>query len=199
MEKRVDEKILEFLNAVEKAKARKDIRNDPVKIGNRYYQFEESDFFDGKLKIYIPKDFEDMSEADREIKYSLENVPDIIKCNEKGNTYITLKFTDRHLDEEQVKNLKDEMKVMVRSANPMNVFYEDGVLEVNFKNIVFCEFKSYATDGPLCNLMFSLEFKGKALMGTFSCLYDEYEEWREIAFQIIKTIRVIKEDEGDEN
>ncbi len=49
MDERVDEKILDFLNAVEKAKARKDIRNDPVKIGNRYYQFEERDFFDGKL------------------------------------------------------------------------------------------------------------------------------------------------------
>ncbi len=143
--------------------------------------------------------FEDMSEADREIKYLLENMPDIIKCNEKVNTYMTLKLTDRLLDEEQVKNLKDEMKVIVRSANPMNVFYEDGVLEVNSKNISFCEFKSYTVDEPLCNLMFSLEFKGKALMGTFSCSYAEYEEWREIAFQIIKTIRVIKEDEGDEN
>lgn len=199
MEKRVDEKILDFLNAVEKAKARKDIRNDPVKIGSRYYEFEEIKFFNEKLKIYIPKDFEDMPEADREFKYPSENRPDIIKCNEKGNTHITLKITDKTLDEEYLKKLKDEIKIMIRSTNPMNVFYEDGVLEVNFKNIGFVEFKSYTVDEPLCNLMFFFEFEGKALMGTFSCPYAEYEEWRDIAFQVIKNIRVIKEDKGDED
>ena len=47
--------------------------------------------------------------------------------------------------------------------------------------------------------MFFLEFEGKISMGTFSCPYAEYEEWRDIAFKVIKTIRVIKEDKGDEN
>lgn len=195
----VDEKILDFINAAEKAEARKDICNGPVKIGDRYYEFEEKEFFDEKLKMYIPKDFEEMSLAARKRKYPSENRPDIIKCNEKGNTCITLKVINNPLDEEHVSKLKDNMKIIIKKTNPANVFYEDGVLEVDFKNIGFFEFKSYAIDDSLYNIMFFLEFEGKTLMGTFSCLHKESKEWRDIAFQIIKTVRVISEEKGDEN
>jgi hypothetical protein len=198
MAERVDEKILDFINEVEKAEARRDIKNGPIKIVDRYYEFEEKDFFDEKLKMFIPKDFEEMSEAARKLKYPSENRPDIIKCNEKGNTCITLKIINSPLDEEKVAKLKDNMKVVIKRTNPANVFYEDGVLEVDSKNIGFFEFKGFAIDDSLYNLMFFLEFEKKTLMGTFSCLHSESKEWREIAFQIIKTIRIIKEEKGDE-
>lgn len=197
MAERVDEKILDFINAVEKAEARKDIRNSPIKIVDRYYEFEEKDFFNAKLKMFIPKDFEDMQLEVRKLNYPPENGPDIIKCNEKGDTRITLRIFEKQLDEDNVETFKYGVKESIKNNDPVNVFFEEGVLEVDSKNIGFFEFKSYTIYEPLYNLMFFLEFENKALMGTFSCPYDEYEEWREIAFQVIKTIRVIKE--GDEN
>lgn len=42
------------------------------------------------------------------------------------------------------------------------------------------------------------EFEERTLMGTFSCRCDDYKEWRDIAFQVINNIKVIKENEGDE-
>ena len=60
MEKRIDEKILDYINAVEEKEDRQDIYNGPVKINERYYGFEEIDFFDERVKMYIPKDFQDM-------------------------------------------------------------------------------------------------------------------------------------------
>ncbi|NFH91233.1 hypothetical protein FDA33_13670 [Clostridium botulinum] len=192
MDQRVDEKILDFINEAEEKELRKDITNGPVKIGKRYYEFEESEFFDEKLKIYIPKDFNEMSLAARKLKYPSESRPKIIKCNEKGNICITLNDINNPLDEESVEKLKNGMKVIIRKTNPSNVFYEDGVLEVDSKNIGFFEFKSYAIDDSLYNIMFFLEFEGKTLMGTFSCLYNQCKEWREVAFQVIKTIRIIK-------
>ena len=199
MAERADEKILDFINEAEKRDAKKDICSGPVKIGERYYEFEETEFFDEKLKMYIPKDFEDMSIPARKFKYPSENRPEIIKCNEKGNTCITLKIINSPLDEESVRKLKDGMKVIIKKTNPANVFYEDGVLEVDSKNIGFFEFKGYAIDDSLYNLMFFLEFEGKTLMGTFSCIYKECQEWRDIAFQVINTVKVVKEDKGDEN
>ncbi|MGN2337620.1 hypothetical protein ACTFIN_05780 [Clostridium cagae] len=192
MDERVDEKILDFINAAEEKELRKDITNGSVKIGERYYEFDESEFFEEKVKIYIPKDFADMSLVARKLKYPSESRPEIIKCNEEGNICITLNVINSPLDEESVEKLKDGMKVIIRKTNPSNVFYEDGVLEVDSKNIGFFEFKSYAIDDSLYNIMFFLEFEGKTLMGTFSCLYKECQEWREIAFQVIKTIRIIK-------
>ncbi|AGX44150.1 hypothetical protein [Clostridium saccharobutylicum] len=189
MSERVDEKILDFINESEKREAKKDICKGPVKIGERYYEFEEKDFFDKKLKIWIPNDFEEMSEEARKFKYPSENRPEIIKCNEDGSIVITLNIIDSPLDEECVGELKDGMKMIIRKTNPSNVFYDDGIIEVNSKNIGFFEFKSSAIDDYIYNLMFFLEFEGKTLMGTFSCIHNECKEWRDVVFQIIRNIK----------
>lgn len=199
MDKRADEKILDFLNEVEKREAKKDICSGPVKIGNRYYEFEEKELFNEKLKIYIPKDFEDMPQDARKLKYPSESRPEIIKSNEDGSIAITLNIIDSPLDEERVEELKDGMKMIIRKTNPANVFYKDGVVEVDSKNIGYFEFKSSAIDDFLYNIMFFLEFQEKTLMGTFSCLYKDYKDWRDVAFQVVNTVRVVKEDKGDEN
>ena len=195
MNKRVDEKILDFINEAEKREAKKDICSGPVKIGERYYEFEEKEFFEEKLKIYIPKDFEDMPLEARKFKYPSESRPEIIKSNENGSIAITLNIIDSPLDEERVEELKDGMKMIIRKTNPANVFYDDGIVEVNSKNVGYFEFKSSAIDDFLYNLVFLLEFKEKTLMGTFSCVYKNYEDWRDVAFQIINTVRVVKEEQ----
>lgn len=194
MDQRVDEKILDFINEAEEKELRKDITNGPVKIGKRYYEFEESEFFDEALKIYIPNTFEDMREEARKLKYPSESRPEIIKCNEDGSIAITLNIIDSFLDEDHVKELKDGMKMIIKKTNPANVFYEDGVLEVDSKNIGFFEFKSSAIDDFLYNLMFFLEFQEKTLMGTFCCRYGEYKEWRDVIFEVLKKIEVIKKE-----
>ena len=83
--------------------------------------------------MYIPKDFEDMPLVARKFKYPSESRPEIIKSNDEGNIAITLNIIDSPLDEERVEELKNGMKVIIKKTNPANVFYEDGVLEVDSK------------------------------------------------------------------
>ena len=194
LEKRVDEKILDFINAAEEKEARKDIRNGLIKIGDKYYEFQETDFFDEKLKMYIPKDFEDMPQGTRKFKYPSENRPDIIKCNEDGSIAITFKFIDSPLNEEYVEKLRDIMKLINKRLNPANVFYDEEILEVDEKNIGYFDFKSSAIDDFLYNFIFLLELQEKTVMGTFSCSFSEYEEWKDIAILMINTIRISKEE-----
>ena len=192
MSENVDEKILDFLNESEKKKQRKDITSGSVKIGKRYYEFEQVGFYEERVLVYIPKDFKDMSLEARKLKYPSENRPEIIKCNEDGSITFTLNIVDSHLSEDKVCELKDGMKMIIKKTNPANVFYEDGVLKVNEKNIGYFEFKSSAIDDFLYNLMFFLELEEKTLMGTFSCRYGEYKGWRDIIFEILKRLEVIK-------
>ncbi|WP_252234933.1 hypothetical protein [Clostridium sp. ZS1] len=194
MDERVDEKILDFINAAEEKELRKDITNGLVKINNKFYEFEETKFFDGALKMYIPNSFEDMPMEARKLKYPSESRPEIIKCNEDGSIAITLNIIDSPLDENSVEELKNGMKMIIKKTNPANVFYEDGILEVDSKNIGFFEFKSSAIDYFLYNIMFFLEFEGKTLMGTFSCRYGEHKEWRDVIFEVLKKIEVIKKE-----
>lgn len=194
MSENIDEKILDFLNEAEKKKQRKDITSGPVKIGKRYYEFEQVGFYEESVLVYIPKDFNDMPIEARKVKYPSESRPEIIKCNEDGSITFTLNIIDSPLTEDNVCELKDGMKMIIKKTNPANVFYEDGVFEVNEKNIGYFEFKSSAIDDFLYNLMFFLEFKEKTLMGTFSCRYGEYKEWRDVIFEILKRLTVIKDE-----
>jgi predicted RND superfamily exporter protein len=123
----MDEKILEFINEREDAEEPRNICEEPVKVGNRYYEFEETEFFHGKLKLYIPKDFEDMSQNLREIKYPSSQRPQIIKTDETGSVNITLNPIDNDLEEQWVKELTDGMKMIIKKTNPANVFFTDGI------------------------------------------------------------------------
>lgn len=194
MDKNVDEEILEILAEAQKMEDKKDITDGQVKIGERYYIFEETEFFDEKLKMYIPNNFQDMPEEMRKIKYMSENRPKIIKSNEDGSTAITFNIIDSPLSEDKVEELINGMKNIIQKTNPANLFYEIGVEEVDSKNIGYFDFKNSAIDDFIYNIMFFFEIEGKTGMGTFSCRYSDSPNWRDIAFQMIKTIRVIKEE-----
>ncbi|AQS08743.1 hypothetical protein CLOBY_08530 [Clostridium saccharobutylicum] len=198
MDKKIDEKILEYLNQEENIKARKDICNGPVKIRDIFYEFIEMEFFDKKLKMYIPKDFEDMLIEARKFKYPSENRPEIIKSNEDGDIAITLKLIDDPLKENNIKKLISTLKLINKRLNPAFIFFDEGILEVYNKKIGFYDFKSFAIDDSLYNLVFLFEFEGKTMMGSFTCCYKDSDEWKDIAFEIIKTIKIREEEKEDD-
>ncbi|MCX7749292.1 MAG: hypothetical protein N2645_20730 [Clostridia bacterium] len=186
----IDEKVLEIINNTEHQQ--QNICEGQVKIGNRYYEFQERAFYDNRVRLFIPKDFKDMPQHQRELKYPSSQRPEIIQTDETGSINIMLNRIDSSLTEELVRELKDGMKAIIKKVNPSTTFFTDGVEKVADKNIGYFEFKSPALDVFVYNLMFFFELDGKTVMGTFSCRYDEYEEWREAAFQVMKTVRVTK-------
>ena len=194
MEKRVDEKILDYINVMEDKKERKDITDGQVKINDCFYEFEETEFFDGALKMHIPNTFFDMPLEARKFKYPSENRPEIIKCNNTGRIVITLNIIESPLNDEYVGQLKEMMILINKRLNPANIFFDEGIIEVDSKKTAYYDFKSSALDDYLYNFVFLFEFKGKTLMGTFSCGYSSHEQWKDnIVFQMIKTIRIEKE------
>jgi hypothetical protein len=194
----MDEKIQAFLNEAEKASVPHDIGTGPVRVGNRFYEFEQQGFWEDKVRLYIPIDFADMPEQQRAFKYPYEQRPEIIKSDETGSINFTLNRIDQDLQDQWVKQLTDGMKAMIKQANPANVFYTDGVEVVAQKQVGYFEFKSPALDGFLYHLMFFFALEGKMAMGTFCCPYAKYEEWREIAFQVVRTLSLSEEDKGGE-
>jgi len=197
LEKKVDEKILDYINAMEDKELRKDICAGPVRINDCFYEFEETEFFDGQLKMYIPNTFFDMPFEARKFKYPSENRPEIIKCNSTGGIVITFNVIDSPLNDDYVENLLDMMILINKRLNPANIIFDQNIVEIDSKKIGYYDFKSPALDDSLYNFVFLLEFKEKTLMGTFSCGYSNHKQWKDdIVFQMINTIRVKKEDEN---
>jgi hypothetical protein len=191
----IDEKILKILNKEERLQ--QSIFDGQVKIGGQTYEFKERSFYDNRVLLCVPEDVIEMPLKQRELKYPSAQRPEIILTDEAtGSINIMLNRIDSPLAEEQVKELKDGMKSILKKVNPSNIFFTDGVEKINDKNIGYFEFKSSAMDSFIYNLMFFFELSGKTVMGTFCCKYDEYEAWREIAFQMMKSVKVLKPDKG---
>lgn len=187
----IDEKILKILYKEERLQ--QSIFEGQVKIGGQTYEFKERPFYDSRVLLHVPEDFKEMPRQQRELKYPSAQRPEIILTDEAtGSINIMLNRIDSPLGEEQVKELKDGMMSILKKVNPSNIFFTDGVEIINDKNIGYFEFKSSALDSFIYNLMFFFELDGKTVMGTFCCKYEDYGDWREIAFQMMKSVRVIK-------
>ncbi|GJM69834.1 hypothetical protein HMSSN036_20500 [Paenibacillus macerans] len=80
----MDEKITQLINEVEQSMIPRSITDGPVKIGNQYYEFTLQSFYEDKLSLYLPADFEEMPKEFRSIKYPYEQRPEIIRSDEAG-------------------------------------------------------------------------------------------------------------------
>lgn len=194
----MDEKIARFISESEQAMSPRSICEGPVRIGKRYYEFEQQSFYEDQLSLYLPNDFQEMEQQIRSIKYPYEQRPEVIKTNEDGSINFTFKKINQPMQDDLVEKLITGMKTMLQKSNPSHVFYESGIEDINGKPIGYFEFKNMVIDGALFNIMYFLEFEGEILMGTFCCRYDDYPDWRDIAYQSIRTLNItVKEEEGE--
>ncbi|UHA74781.1 hypothetical protein [Paenibacillus sp. 481] len=193
--KHADENIQAALHVAEQSQYPKDILAGPVRVGNQYIEFAPQLFFKDTLSVYIPTEFEDMPEHLRKLKYPYEQRPQIIKSDGSGSINFTFNWIDQDLQEQWVKQMTDGMKSIIQKANPSNVFFSEGIEVVDNKQIGFFDFKSPALDGFIYHVMYFFELEGKTIMGTFNCLYIDHKQWRDFAFQVMRTIKVVQEDE----
>lgn len=161
-----------------------------VTINEQYYEFEEQSFFDNQIKIHIPTIFEDMPPNFARIKYPSEDRPKVIKTDSTGSINITLSVIPNSIENEDIPEVRDGVKAMLRKLNPSYLFIDEGVETVEEKLVAFMEFKSPTIGQPLYQRRFFLEMDGNIVMGVFSCRFDEAMAWKPIAHQVMKSVRV---------
>jgi hypothetical protein len=95
------------------------------------------------------------------------------------------------MEDELIPEAAQSMKSVLQRLNPSYSFYEEGVESVQYKNIVFFEFKSPALDEPVYNRMFFLEVAQRLCLGVFCCPDSIREDWQPIARQIMLSARTM--------
>lgn len=190
----MDEAIRAIINEVEEQEAINSQNiYEGVTINGRRYEFGETAFFNGRMKLYLPNDFTDMPEKTAKIKYPSSDRPQIIKSNEQGSVNITLNLIPNAVNDDQVEEIKDGIKFILKRLNPSYLFFEEGLEIIGEKSIGFFEFKSPALDVPLFNLMFFTVIETDIMHGVFNCSFEEYEPWRPVARQIMSSVRIMPE------
>ncbi|MCL1924633.1 MAG: hypothetical protein FWF50_03515 [Defluviitaleaceae bacterium] len=190
---KTDEQIIALKNQQEKKD--RDILKDGAIINDNISHFKEVSILDSKLIIEVPNNFEEMNLEIAKIKYPSEQRPQYIMTNPSTSTNIGLSLLDHPINETQVEEGSDELKRVLKATNPAIEFYKSGVEKLEDLKISWFEYKSYAIDDQMYNIMFVSSYEGKFLHGNFNCRFSEHTEWREPALTIIKSLKINKKEE----
>lgn len=187
----LDEKILEMKREKEKAK-NNDITQGGVYIKEEFVEFEEVKLFNESMGILLPKSFVNLPENMKRVKYPSESRPQIIKTSLDTSVNFCFSLLQMPIKNEQTIEAVKQFKTILKRVNPAYVFFDlkqEKIGENEEKTVSWFDFKSYGIDFPMYNIMYVVPIKNKVMHGIFNCLYKDVEEWKEYAFQVIKSIK----------
>ncbi|MBS5794919.1 MAG: hypothetical protein ACLUCH_07760 [Lachnospirales bacterium] len=191
-EKYLDETILEIKR--QKDKEENINIEEGVYIKNEYVEFEEIKLFDESMGILLPKSFIDLPDTMKKIKYPSEQRPQIIKTSLDTSVNFGFSLLPLPIRNEQTKDAIKQFKIVLKKVNPSYVFYDLKEEKIGKKTISWFDFKSYGVDFPMYNIMYIIPIRNKVMHGIFNCLYKDIDEWKDYAFQVIKTIKENEEE-----
>ncbi len=186
----MDKQIIEMRN-----KNRKKSLEEGIFIKGEFTEFEDVSLFDEKMTIKLPKTFIDMPMKLAKIKYPSNQRPQIIKTDLLGATNFTFNLFDEKVENTQLPDVASGFKSIIKKVNPANIFYEEKTEEIESGVVIsWFDFKGYAIDTQIYYIYYVASIDGKLLHGIFNCMIEDLEEYKEIAFMVIKTIKECKED-----
>ncbi|MBO5032838.1 MAG: hypothetical protein J6D08_13305 [Lachnospiraceae bacterium] len=140
--------------------------------------------------IWIPRLFQP---ADRKITSEIfwsDNRPDKVFLTEQKTEGITLQvLSDAEiLCREQKGNPMEKLALLLQKLDDRTVCYSMGETEGRVK-VYWLEYKSFAAEKGIYNLLFLFQAGKKKMLGTFYCPFDEYDRWKPIVLEMMQTIK----------
>lgn len=181
----LDEEILELRNKNKKAITLEDnidIKGEPI-------EFEECKLFDESMEIMLPKTFVNMPMKIAKIKYPSENRPQIIKTNLEGSINFAFNMFKQPVKAEELGDVAKTFEDIIKKVNPANVFYDKATEDIGNTKVSFFDFKGYAIDTQIYYIYYVTSIGGNLLHGIFSCPIADMEEYKGIAFMVMRSIK----------
>lgn len=182
----VDEKILELRKLQKKMKYA--TLDTGMYIKDEIMEFERVALFYGNMSIMLPKTFVTLPTGMAHMKYPAETRPQIIKSSLDTSINFGFSWIPQDMDEEHVEMAANQLHDIIKKLNPANVFAEFNVEEREDTKVAWFDYKSFAIDGQVYNLMLITPIEKKMLHGVFNCSYEDAGEWKPAAHQMLLSI-----------
>lgn len=160
-----------------------------LRFKDKDLDFSERYLFDGQISIMLPEDYDDMKLEYIKRKFLSADRPEIIISSADTVTCFTFSMLDEEYGENDVAEIINAIKAVIKRKNPANLFFSKKVDKTD-QDISFgyCEYMSYALDGDIYNTIYIMPSGAKLLVGTFSTHYDDKDFWQYLVRQIMKTV-----------
>ena len=180
-------------NVVEENRHKNDINDGYIIIDEETIEFSERCILEEKVFMIIPTSFDIMVEEDIEVKYPLEDRPQVIFTNLDTSINITIsQRRDQILQNDQVEALKNIIQDNVKEEHSDLKLIGDGVFCVEENNIAYFDFMSSAVDSEMYNLLYVLSLDSTLILGSFNCIQEYMADWKDIFLQMLQSTRLVK-------
>lgn len=180
-----------------------DINNDIFQevfvIDQKIYEIEESTIADNRIKMYMPTDFGLLDEDLAESKFPNYMRPQYIYSDKTTEITMTFTFDEKDIEAEKLGELKESMINLLSDLHPEYEILEEETLQTEETEIELFGFAKSVIDGELFQVIFFMSWKGKLLLGGFSCSMDIKDEWYDILCQMLQTIRIADHEMGEDD
>ncbi|MDE6364004.1 MAG: hypothetical protein K2L86_07025 [Lachnospiraceae bacterium] len=141
--------------------------------------------------IWVPEVFQRTDREKAEEIFWSEQLPDAVFINEDNTAGITL----QRLETAEALISMAEIRQLLEKLDDRIVFYDSG-METEGIKVHWLEYKSFAADVRVYNVLFVFGAGEKEILGTFYCIFEEYEQWKPVIWEIMQTIKEEYKHEG---
>lgn len=132
--------------------------------------------------VWIPENFSLADKAVAEEIFWSETRPEILFSIPKRTAGITMQIIEREI------RLGEAVKKQLKNLDNRIVCYDIGEVYGTVK-VQWLEYKSFAGDERVYNVLFFFQMKGRNILGTFYCLFEEYDRWKPIVWEMMRSIK----------
>ncbi len=164
-----------------------EINKIPVKFSKRI-------LFDGQIGIWMPEDFEELSQENINAIYLLGNKPDMVFGNSYLNFSIGFHHTENEVPDEYMGEFGKLARMILEKMGPKTNIYTQKTEVKDEHTISWLELTSHTVTDTVYNIMFFSSFKKRVLIGFINFHYRFLERYKPIADEIRESFHFITED-----
>ncbi len=156
-----------------------------IRIQNKTIELSNREIYEN-ISMRLPKYFSMKSRDDIVSGYLMNGHPEIIYSSGCG----TVNFTFDRMEREEQRKIRNEFIDLMGCKYPQNIIYDlgEGKLKGTGQKFYWFDYKSFAIDSDVYNLLFVFPYDEKTIVGIFKCAFRDYVEWKQYVLKMITTI-----------
>lgn len=131
--------------------------------------------------IWIPACFSPADQETAEKIFWSKESPEFFFITQDATTGITMQTIEEKIQSPEV--IKEQLLKM----DSRIVCYDKGETEGSAK-VQWVEYKSFAGDERVYNVLFFFQAGDRNILGTFYCLFEEYDRWKPMVWEVMQSI-----------
>lgn len=154
-----------------------------------------SEFNGPGFAMKIPGGFEETGRKKASSVFFSKNRPEMILVNPHEHAGLTFQnaILENGMTVIDLEAEGERIRRILKQADGKNVFYDQGNVSGTIPALWF-DYKSFAADERVYNMMFLILSDRKMMVGTFYCIFKDYDKWRPVILRMLETIQTEEEE-----